>query len=512
MGTELNGILEINDLRVAFKDAEDRSTEETLKGVSFSLKKGEMLALVGESGSGKTLICHSVFGLLGGDAVVLGGSVRTSPDCRLSLVLQDPMSSLDPSMQIGKQIAEALPRQMRREKNKAAERVRELLELVGIPDPEKSLKDYPSHFSGGMRQRVAVAIALAMEPDVIFADEPTTSLDAGLSRKVMELFQKVRTLLGASILFITHDLGLVRTYANRILIIEDGRIIEEGAPASIFESPAHAYTKRLIRYAHYADGSEHTHGNIHFHDGMAHTHPGGGEAHSHYEITENSLKLDRMAGEAKPVLSVHGVTKRYRSTGSRVKTVIGGMSFDVFDGETLGLAGRSGIGKSTLARILCKMEAPSSGEVVYGEGIKRREDVQMIFQDSRSALNPRMRVRDIVAEALHVRDRVRPDERTLAELMERVELPASLLERYPHEISGGERQRVAIARAVSISPRVIVADEPVSSLDVTVRNKIVHLLQRLKTENGMTLVLISHDLPLLTHVCDRILTLRDRLT
>jgi peptide/nickel transport system ATP-binding protein len=413
------------------------------------------------------------------------------------------MSSLDPSMPIGGQIAEAIPRERRYSKREKVARVTELLELVGIPDPERSMKDYPSHFSGGMRQRVAVAIALAMEPDVIFADEPTTSLDAELSHRVMELFRKVRALLGTSILFITHDLSLVRAYANRILIIEDGRIIEEGRPYEIFGKPVMEYTKRLIRYAHYADGSEHTHGNIHFHEGLAHTHAGGDETHNHYEISESSLSLDRPVDGAAPVISVRDLTKRYRTNSGSVKTVIDGMSFDVLGGETLGLAGRSGIGKSTLARLLCKMEAPSAGEVTYGKDIDRRRDVQMIFQDSRSALNPRMKVKDIIAEALYLEKRRRPDDRTLTALMERVELPASLLGRYPHEISGGERQRVAIARAVSISPQVIVADEPVSSLDVTVRNRIVHLLQRLKKENDMTLVLISRDPPLLTHVSDR---------
>jgi len=460
MDIGMSGFLDVTDLRVRFSGAES----DTLSGISFSIKSGEMIALVGESGSGKTLLCRSLLGLPPENAMVSG----TFPnDIPLSIVLQDPMTSLDPAMPIGKQILETSV-----DKRKTV--VTELLTLVGIDEPERARREYPAHLSGGMRQRVAVAIALAMRPHILFADEPTTSLDADLTDSIMQLFIDIKHKLGTAIVFVTHDLQLVRKYAERILIIEKGVIVEQGSPHNIFENPKQEYTKRLIYYSTFSE-------------------------HSHADVPHTDMP---------PLISVKNLSKSYKSAGC-VKPVLRNVSLNIYPGETLGLGGCSGIGKSTLLRQLARIEKPTGGSVEYSDELKGRQRVQMIFQDSRSALNPRMRVRELLGEAIVLKTGKRPRADAIIHLLDRVELPSAYLDRYPHEISGGERQRLAIARAISTSPKLLLADEPVSSLDVTVRTKIVHLLRKLKDEEGLTLVIVSHDVPLLDHVCDRILQLGD---
>ena len=520
----MNPILEIKKLSVTFDDTLHNDLD-ALNEIELELNAGEMLALVGESGSGKTVLCRTIFDLLGNSAVVRSGDIISPPKSEMSMVLQDPMSSLDPVFPVGKQIAEAIKNRKSLSKREIQSRIYDLLDLVGIDNVEHAALDYPSHFSGGMRQRIAVAIALAMEPKIIFADEPTTSLDADLATSIMDLFSEVNKKLGTSILFITHDLGLVRNYADRIAIIENGKIIEEGTPEEIFTNPHDEYTKRLINYAGYADGSSHTHGKIHFHEGHPHSHEHEhalqhsheqASEHSHQHAAEKSKRNLRIISReivpddednSKALIRVDNISKYYKTGRNSIKTVLENISFEIIEGETLGLNGRSGIGKSTLARLLCKIEKSASGSITYDESLLRNNAVQIIFQDSRSSLNPRLKVAEIISEPIYIQTGKRLSEEELEALMNRVELSADLLGRYPHEISGGERQRVAIARAISTRPKLIIADEPMSSLDVSVRNKIVHLLKKLKDEDNITFLLISHDLPLLMHVSDRIITL-----
>lgn len=451
-------LLEVTDLRVRFKG----EAKDTLKGISFEVWRGEMVALVGESGSGKTLLCRSLLGLPPSNSQVRGSFPRNIPQ---SIILQDPMTSLDPAMPVGKQILEASI-------DKRPTIATELLSLVGILEPELYAREYPMHLSGGMRQRVAIAIALAMRPQVLYADEPTTSLDADSVEGIMQLFADIKSKLGTAIVFVTHDLQLVRRYADSILMLEKGNIVERGSSQDIFENPIEAYTKRLIYYSTFSE-------------------------HSHAKTPRS---------DAARLVTVKELSKNYSSSG-RVKPVLRNISLDIFVGETLGLSGRSGIGKSTLLRQLCHIEKPSGGIVEYSDELSERQSVQIIFQDSRSAMNPRMRIREILGEPMFIKTGKPPDRNALLRLLDRVELPAAYLERYPRELSGGERQRVVIARAISTSPKLILADEPVSSLDVAVRTKIVHLLRKLKDEENLTLVLVSHDIPLLKHVCDRILHL-----
>ncbi|MDR0915793.1 MAG: ABC transporter ATP-binding protein [Oscillospiraceae bacterium] len=446
-----NSIITVDNLTVDFPG------KRAVDGVSFKLYRGELLALVGESGSGKTVLCRSLLGLPPKNAVISHDALTVPAPRDMSLVMQNAMTALDPAMTVGRQI---------RECDKRAD-VTELLARVGIDRPELRAWQYPAHLSGGMRQRAAIALALASNPKVIFADEPTTSLDAALRVKIMELLDEIRRDTNAAILFVTHDLELVRDFADRVLIMQDGKIVERGATRDIFERPRHAYTRGLL-HAH--EGGEHVHG-----------------------ASPESPKT--------PILELRNISKSYKMPRGNVNHVLRGVNLTINRGELLGLCGPSGIGKSTLARIAADVEKPDAGERVADKNLS----VQMIFQDSVSALNPRMTVETIIAEPLRLRDRRKPPRDTILALMRDVELDAELISRRPSELSGGQRQRVAIARAIATNPDVIIADEPVSSLDVATCSKIVHLLKRIQSERGLSILLISHDVRLLGHVCDEII-------
>jgi peptide/nickel transport system ATP-binding protein len=556
-----NTVLNIEGLSVSFGGT------EAVRDVSLSLGRGELLALVGESGSGKTVLCRTAIGLAGSDASVSFRRLDAPGRREMSLVLQDPMSSLDPTMKVGKQIEEAIPgRVSSREKR---ERALELLRQSGIDDPELRARQYPSFLSGGMRQRAAVAIALAMRPQIIFADEPTTALDAPLRLRIMKLMDEVRKTSNVSVLFVTHDLSLVKDYADRLLIMKEGRIVESGAPAEIFASPKESYTKELIRYANYGERSDHHHGKIHYHKGKLHSHEGkeghrhegdgvrrrdGEGGHNHtgedarrhedehrhdghnggqspvarvadaifpvsvlrvnpeatsslpaglplYESEADDYSSPPPAG---PLVNVCGLSKYYDAGRGKTRRVFDDLSFQIYEGETLGVCGPSGIGKSTLARCLAGVEKASGGSIEIADSLKRPRAMQFIFQDSVGAFDPRMRIGDSIAEPIALAEGRKPERERIYELMSRAELDPELYGRRPNEISGGQRQRAGIARAISTNPKFLIADEPVSSLDVTTCVKILHLLKSIQEERGLTLMIISHDLQLLMHVSDRI--------
>jgi peptide/nickel transport system ATP-binding protein len=524
METGMERLIHAEKLNVCFQDS------AVVRNVSFELCSGELLALVGESGSGKTLLCRALLGLPPKGAEVTHDVLVRPKAAEMSLVMQDAMTALDPAMPVGKQIAEA--------NRRCPYTPAELLRRVGIDHAEAYVRRYPGEFSGGMRQRAAIAIALAMSPKVIFADEPTTSLDADMRLKIMGLLDRVRR-DGTAILFVTHDLGLVRDFADRVLIMKDGAIIERGKTADIFAMPKQAYTKELLRYAAISDPSNHTHGKIHYHDTEFHSHAHSGR-HTHQddghqnpdlepESTDRYLDTDRPADKPcyphvhtpssrapkstdrhpdesgrSPLISANALSKSYPLGMGKTVKALATMSLDIFPGEIVGLCGRSGIGKSTFARCLAGLEAPSKGERGAQDGL----NIQMIFQDSVSALNPRMSAGQLIAEPLYLRDGKKPAPLAIEALMRETELEAALIDRRPHELSGGQRQRVAIARAIATRPDLIIADEPVSSLDVTTCSKIIHLLKRLRDEHDLTILLISHDLHLLTHVSDRIVSMQ----
>jgi peptide/nickel transport system ATP-binding protein len=464
-----DAVIRVENLRVAFPE------KEAVRGVSFGINSGELLALVGESGSGKTMLCRALLGLPPKAASVSYDLLERPALNEMSLVIQDAMTALDPVMQVGKQIDEA---QLFRKAGRADPA--ELLTRVGIGAGKLRARQYPGELSGGMRQRAAVAVAVAMRPKLLFADEPTSSLDADMRIKIIELLDDIRK-DGTAVLFVTHDLSLVRGYADSVLIMKDGLIVERGTADEIFANPREYYTKELIRAAKLGDPLNHTHGKIHFH---------GADMHSHTH-------------EGEPLIKLFNIGKSYPLNRGKVQRVLSDVNLAVYHGEFAGLCGPSGIGKSTLARILAGLEKPGTGRRIVRSGL----NIQMIFQDSVSALNPRMTVEAIIAEPLLLRDRKRPPRWQILELMKDAELTPDLLTRKPSELSGGQRQRVAIARAVAAKPDLIIADEPVSSLDVTTRSRIIHLLKRLKDEYNLTMLLISHDLNLLAHVSDRIIKL-----
>lgn len=525
-------LLEIDNFKLAFHGPDGRVP--AVRGVSLSICPGESVALVGESGCGKTSLCRAILGLHSQHAEVESGKISlcghditslTEKEMQkvrgrdAAMVFQDPMSSLNPVVLVGGQIVETIRLHEKVSRQEAWKRAVELLRQVGIPEPEVRAKQYPHHFSGGMRQRVAIAIALACSPKLLIADEPTTSLDVTTQNQIMELLQNlVRGDMTApmnpvqtpgnpagapnqrAMLFITHDLGLAEKLADRIMVMKDGVIVEAGPMAEIFANPQHEYTKKLLGFAAYGKGTSHYHGRI-------------TEAAGHHSRTAQC--------DGKPLVSVQNLTKCFsldrnqsgwaRRAESRTQTVLGNFSMNIYKGEIVGIVGDSGCGKSTLARCMMGIYQPECGTVTYAEGCR----TQMIFQDSVSAFNPRMTLGQIIAEPLTIaalRQRKKPDREILRgkvrDVMEAVGLEWELANRHPYDVSGGQRQRAAIARALITDPDFLIADEPISSLDVSIQSQIIHLLKKLHEERQLTMMLIAHDLPMVQHVSDRIIEMK----
>lgn len=483
-------ILEINNLTVAFDT--DQGELEAVKDVSVSLGRGQVLALVGESGSGKTVLCKSMLHLLCNRGRIKTGKVtlaeqslmelneKEMTDVRgkdISMVFQDPVNALNPCLSVGNQILEVVLFHEGTSKKEGYKRVRELLSLTGIDHPEKRFHQRPYELSGGMQQRVAIAIALAANPKVLLADEPTTALDIKTKLEILKLIKNISQKTQLSVIFITHELSLLEGFADHVVVMMGGRILEQGSVKELFQNPVTDYTKRLIRYANYGKGTEHVHGN----------------------------NPETSAPHREPFVFVTNISIDFRLDKRTQKSVLQNFSMEINKGEILGLVGPSGCGKSTLAKCIMGIYKPLDGEIVY-----KGKNKQMIFQNSASAFNPRMTVRQIIAEPLEIHKVYTTKAETEAaviSLMERAELEQGLLNKYPHEISGGEKQRVAIARAISLKPDFIIADEPISSLDVSIQAQIIHLFKRLQEEYELTLLLIAHDLPMLEHISDRIIDL-----
>ncbi|MBX3530225.1 MAG: ABC transporter ATP-binding protein [Rhizobiaceae bacterium] len=565
-------LLDVEGLAVEFTTGAGRL--RAVDGLSISVAPGETLAIVGESGSGKSVSALSIMRLLPGRiARVVSGSIqfdgrdlRSMSDAeirkvrgsQISMIFQEPMSSLNPILTIGYQITEPLRIHTGVSKEKARERAVELMRMVGIPDAERRLDQYPHQFSGGMRQRVMIAIGLACNPRMIIADEPTTALDVTIQAQILELLKNLSRDLGIALIVITHNLGVVARYADRVAVMYAARLVEEGAAEEIFARPRHPYTMGLLRSVPRLDRPRT--GRLQTIDGLPPnlakapegcrfaprcpfridmcskvpplepTDTGARSACFRWqEIADGAIRWEgepdggKVALErGKPLLSVKNLRKHFPVSGGMfgkpgVVKAVEDVSFDIARGETLGLVGESGCGKTTVGRLLLGLEDPSAGEISFagtdllaagGDARKDlRRKIQVIFQDPYSSLNPRMTIGQIIGEPLRVYKLAKgPDgERNrVLELLGQVGLRPEMIDRYPHQLSGGQRQRVGIARALAIEPDFIVCDEAVSALDVSIQGQIINLLEDLQRRLGLTFLFIAHDLAVVRHISNRV--------
>lgn len=490
MSTTQDQLLSVTDLQISYGAA------PAVRGVSFTVGRGEVVAVVGESGSGKSTTAHAILGLLSGSGHVTGGSVEFEGEriddysdrawqkirgARIGLVPQDPTTSLNPVTRIGDQVAEVLRIHGLADRRKARFDAIEVLERAGIDRPEIRARQYPHELSGGMRQRVLIGIALVANPALIIADEPTSALDVTVQRRILDHLDERIAESGAAVLLITHDLGVAADRADRILVMHDGRIVESGPTETILGNPRHDYTKKLLSSA----------------------------------PSLSSGPIDRpVRAHATPLLTLAGITKRFTVGRGSAITAVNDVSLTVPRGQTVSLVGESGSGKSTTARIAVRLEQADSGTITFdGADISRvkgsdlrelRRKIQLVYQNPYASLDPKLSIVDIVAEPLRafkVGTRIQQQARA-AELLDQVALPGQFGSRRPAELSGGQRQRVAIARALALKPDLLVLDEPVSALDVSVQAQILALLDELQRELGLTYLFISHDLAVVRQISD----------
>jgi peptide/nickel transport system ATP-binding protein len=489
-------LLSLKHLSVAFNHG-----HTVVDDISFDINPGETFALVGESGSGKSITALSVLRLLPPNARLQAHSILLQDDdllyrseldlCkirgrRIGLIFQDPMSSLNPVMTIGKQIEEVIHLHFSLPQAAIKLKVLDLLRQVEIPFPEKRMKDYPHQLSGGQRQRVMIAIALAGNPDLLIADEPTTSLDVTIQSQILALLKQLQRQSGMALWLISHDLALVSTMADRIAVMQKGKIVETGSTEELFARPEHPYTQKLLK-----------------------------------ALPSMQSCLDHIPREKPPLLRVNDFYYRYPVRKGLFKRVVDhvravdGVSFTIQQGKTLALVGESGCGKTTLGKALLNLIPGGTGQVLIdgvdlnrlaGEALRRkRSEIQIVFQDPFSSMNPRMLVGDIIAEgirALHSGINAETRQAAVRQLLEQVGLPVDSALRYPHEFSGGQRQRICIARALAVNPRLIICDEPTSALDVSVQAQIIDLLKSLQRDKGVSLLFITHDLALVGEIAD----------
>jgi peptide/nickel transport system ATP-binding protein len=569
--TDSPAVLAVRDLVVEITTA--RGVIRPVDGVTWSVGAGEIMALVGESGCGKSVSALAVMRLLARPAArVAGGQIlfdgldlltlseremRARRGRDLAMVFQEPMTSLNPVLTIGEQITEPIRLHRGLSKRAARERAAELLAMVGIPDPISRLDQHPHQFSGGMRQRVMIAIALACDPRLIIADEPTTALDVTIQAQLLQLLRDLTTRLGIALVIITHNLGIVARYADHVAVMYAGRVVEQTSAARLFAAPGHPYTIGLLGAVPRLDRARTR--QLATVDGMPPDllHPptgcrfaprcfaraeictidpplydaGPGHVLACHRIADIAAgRLAPVAAAAPPaehaaivstaLLSVQGLTKHFALGRGAVVHAVEDVSFALERGRTLGIVGESGCGKSTVGRMILKLEEPTAGALAFdGQDLravtgsslaKLRPRIQAIFQDPYSSLNPRMSIGDIIAEPLLVHRRAANQaaawQRTAA-LLEQVGLPVVMAERYPHQLSGGQRQRVGIARALALEPDLIVCDEAVSALDVSIQGQIVNLLDELQRRLGLSYVFIAHDLAVVRHLSHRVVVM-----
>ncbi len=495
----VESILKVDNLHISFQSKEEEF--DAVRGVSFEVKKGETLGIVGESGSGKSVTARSIMRLLPsppsymkeGEITFLGENLAEKTEKEMEsirgrdigMIFQDPMTSLNPTIRIGNQIAESLMKHQDLSREQAKKEAIDILKQVGIRNSEERYSQYPHEFSGGMRQRVMIAIALACRPTLLIADEPTTALDVTIQKQILNVMKHMQERFGTSIILITHDLGVVAGMCDSVVVMKEGEIVERGTTEQIFASPRHPYTKKLLNALPRLD--------------------------------EPKKSKKDPSPDKPPLLDVSSLRQHFDLGKGHTLKAVDDISFFIREGETLGLVGESGSGKSTTGRAILRLNEPTGGVVTYEgmsvNGMTKREmkamrrHMQMIFQDPYASLNPRFKVMDIIGQALDIHGLCKTKQdrkRRVEELLEMVGLQASHAKRYPHEFSGGQRQRIGIARALAVEPKFIVCDEPLSALDVSIQAQIVDLLQDLQKRLGLTYLFIAHDLSMVKHISDRV--------
>ncbi|MEP7456268.1 ABC transporter ATP-binding protein [Phyllobacterium sp. SB3] len=502
MTDKIETVLSVRGLEVDFTTPD--GDVNAVRGIDLDVKPGETLAVVGESGSGKSQTMMGIMGLLASNGKVSGSAeyrgkqliglplkeLNTVRGSKITMIFQEPMTSLDPLYTIGRQIAEPIVHHKGVSFKQAKVRVLELLRLVGIPEPERRMNSYPHEMSGGQRQRVMIAMALANEPDLLIADEPTTALDVTIQAQILDLLRDLQKRFGMAIVLITHDLGIVKHFAERVVVMRRGEVVEKGTVEDIFERPQEDYTKMLL--AAVPSGSK---------EALADTAP--------VVLEGRNVSVDFAIGGG------------FLSSAHTLFRAVDGVNIRLQEGQTIGIVGESGSGKSTLGRALLRL-LPSSGHYHFADknisGFGRsamrplRKQLQLVFQDPYGSLSPRQTVGEIITEGLLIHEpqlsRADRDKRAVAALKE-VNLDPASRNRYPHEFSGGQRQRIAIARAVILKPKVVILDEPTSALDRSVQGQVIELLRDLQARHGLSYIFISHDLAVIKAMSDYVVVMKN---
>tara|TARA_B100000003_G_C10923854_1_gene368358 strand:- start:260 stop:1942 length:1683 start_codon:yes stop_codon:yes gene_type:complete len=521
--------LKINNLSVNYEMR--RETVYAAKKVNINVEKGEILGLVGESGSGKSTVGNAIINLIdepgkvsGGSIILDGTNIYENPENilklrgnKIGLIFQDPQTSLNPILTIGEQLIETIQTHLKLNKEEAKNKAINLLKEVGIKDADVRFDNYPHQFSGGMRQRVVISLALCCEPELLIADEPTTALDVSIQSQILDLIKRLTKERNLAVILITHDMGVISETTNRVAVMKNGDLVEIGPTKEILTNPKEIYTKALVSSV-----------------------PPTNKKINRFKIIEKENKtqsetnikiLNRWTKKEiidQDLVEVKNLSKTFDDnffTESSKNSVmaVDGVSFSIKEGESFGLVGESGSGKSTIAKMIVNLYSPSAGDINFDnvcitnitnnkEMMKFRKQIQMIFQDPYSSLNGRLKVKDIITEPIKLHNPSISSQEIdsyIYDLLESVELTQQSAERYPHEFSGGQRQRISIARALATQPRLLVCDEPTSALDVSIQAQILNLLKDLQEQLNLTILFISHDLPVVRQMCDRIAVLKN---
>jgi peptide/nickel transport system ATP-binding protein len=535
-------LLKVKNLNISYPTRKE--TIVASKDVEFTLERGEILGIVGESGSGKSTIANAIINLIDPPGEITSGSIKIDNDelrdneeliqeirgKKIGFVFQDPQTSLNPLFKIKDQLIETIQTHLNLDYQDALKKSIQLLEEVGIDNAEKRIEDYPHQFSGGMRQRVVIALAISCEPDLIIADEPTTALDVSIQHQILELLKDLTKKRNLGVMIITHDMGVIAETTDKVIVMRHGLIVEQGDTKELLTNPKSNEARSLVISV------PPTNKKI---DRFKLISPDGKEITSDSKnLTKNIIKTwGARENTNQKLLELSGVTKIFddkslvsnfsfgskNETAAKVVKAVDNVSFELFEGETLGLVGESGSGKSTIAKIITGLVRPTNGEIFYNnlslynskrkyQIDKSRGQIQMIFQDPYSSLNPRFKVMDIISEPIRLfQKNISSSELTknLYDLIDIVGMSRQSLDRYPHEFSGGQRQRISIARALATRPRLLICDEPTSALDVSIQAQVLNLLKDIQDELHLAMLFISHDLPVIRQMCNRIVVLKN---